>query len=120
MNGNVQVDVKKGAELQVLSNSSLHNRHMSSVLEMGGEQLKSKSSSEQQPGQICLQTPEGLSPHRHSMFLNHSCTAGIQHTPVNAINFCSLFKVVQTIFTLSLWGRFYVSHSKAVDGDIDY
>lgn len=75
--------MKKGAELQVLSNSSLHNRHTTSVFEMGGEQLKSKSSSEQQPEQICLEMPEGLSPHRHSMFLNHRGTAGIQHTPGN-------------------------------------
>ncbi len=75
----MQVDVKKRGRAP----SVLHNHHMESVLEIGGEQLRSKSSSEQQLGQICLETPEGLSPHHHSMFLNRSGTASIQHTPGN-------------------------------------
>lgn len=70
----------------MLSNSSLHNPHITSVVEKGGVQLKSKSSSEQQLGCVCLEMPGGLSPRCHSMFLNHSGAAGVQHTPGNVAN----------------------------------
>lgn len=61
----------------MLSNSSPHNPHITSVLEEGGVQLKSKSSSEQQPGHICLEMPAGLS------LRCHGGAAGVQHTPGN-------------------------------------